>query len=72
VPGGGTFPKLDITISLHGLFCLDSAFVVLAAGRHTRAWDGRDAGGVSVRAGVYFLRLAIDGSVRWRSIAKLE
>jgi hypothetical protein len=30
---------------------------ILASGPHARAWDGRDAGGRAVGAGVYFVRL---------------
>ena len=29
----------------------------LAAGRHAFTWDGRDAAGIPVRAGMYYARL---------------
>jgi flagellar hook assembly protein FlgD len=32
-----------------------------AAGRHTVAWDGRDAGGARLPAGLYFARLRAAG-----------
>jgi flagellar hook assembly protein FlgD len=32
----------------------------LAAGQHALAWDGRDASGRAVTAGIYFARLLID------------
>ncbi len=36
----------------------------LAAGRHVLAWDGRDARGARVRAGVYFARASSGGESR--------
>ena len=35
----------------------------LAAGRHLRSWDGRDARGQLVASGIYFLRLEQGGRV---------
>lgn len=41
----------------------------LEAGRHTVAWDGRDAAGRPVAAGVYFLRVATPGGDKVRRVA---
>ncbi len=35
----------------------------LSAGRHSLAWDGRDAGGRAARSGVYFLRAESDDGI---------
>ena len=44
----------------------------LAAGEHRLTWDGRDAQGRSVAAGVYVYRLQVDGQTRTRKMVKLE
>jgi hypothetical protein len=31
VPGGGSFPALDVAVALHGFFCLDSVYVIEAS-----------------------------------------
>lgn len=35
---------------------------VLAGGRHVVTWDGRDAGGVDLPSGLYFLRVVLGGA----------
>ena len=40
----------------------------LAAGRHEIRWDGRDAAGARVAAGVYFFRLRAAGLVYSRPV----
>ena len=44
----------------------------LAAGEHRLAWDGRDAQGQSVAAGVYLVRLHQGDQTRLRKMVKLE
>ena len=44
----------------------------LAAGEHELTWDGRDAQGQPVAAGVYVYRLQVDGQTRTRKMVKLE
>ena len=44
----------------------------LAAGEHRLAWDGRDAQGRSVAAGVYLYRLQVGDQTRIRKMVKLE
>ena len=44
----------------------------LAAGEHRLAWDGRDAQGQSVAAGVYLVRLHQGEQTRIRKMVKLE
>ena len=44
----------------------------LAAGEHRLAWDGRDAQGQSVAAGVYLYRLQAGEQTRLRKMVKLE
>ena len=44
----------------------------LAAGEHRLAWDGRDAGGQPVAAGVYLVRLHQGDQTRIRKMVKLE
>ena len=44
----------------------------LAAGEHRLAWDGRDAQGQSVAAGVYLYRLQVGDQTRIRKMVKLE
>ena len=44
----------------------------LSAGEHRLAWDGRDAQGQSVAAGVYLYRLQADDQTRLRKMVKLE
>ncbi len=44
----------------------------LAAGEHRLAWDGRDAQGKSVAAGVYLYRLQMGEQTRIRKMVKLE
>ena len=44
----------------------------LAAGEHRLAWDGRDAQGQSVAAGVYLYRLQMGDQTRIRKMVKLE
>ena len=40
----------------------------LEAGAHSIAWDGRDARGLSVRAGLYFYRVVVGGEVLSRKV----
>jgi hypothetical protein len=42
----------------------------LAAGPHAVTWDGRDAAGRAVAAGVYFVRLERDGAVSVRKVVR--
>ncbi len=44
----------------------------LAAGEHRLTWDGRDAQGQPVAAGVYLYRLQVEDQVRIRKMVKLE
>ena len=44
----------------------------LAAGEHELTWDGRDAQGQPVAAGVYVYRLQVDEQTRTRKMVKLE
>ena len=44
----------------------------LVAGEHRLAWDGRDAQGRSVAAGVYLYRLQVGDQTRIRKMVKLE
>ena len=44
----------------------------LPAGEHELTWDGRDAQGRSVAAGVYVYRLQVDEQTRTRKMVKLE
>ena len=44
----------------------------LAEGEHRLAWDGRDAQGQSVAAGVYLYRLQVGEQTRVRKMVKLE
>ena len=44
----------------------------LAAGEHGLAWDGRDAQGQPVAAGVYLYRLQVGEQTRIRKMVKLE
>ena len=44
----------------------------LAAGEHRLAWDGRDAQGQPVAAGVYLYRLQVGEQTRVRKMVKLE
>jgi hypothetical protein len=42
------------------------------AGPHDVTWNGRDARGANVPAGVYFVRLAAEGIVETRRVARLR
>ena len=44
----------------------------LAAGAHRLAWDGRDAQGQPVAAGVYWYRLQVGDQTRTRKMVKIE
>ena len=44
----------------------------LAAGEHRLAWDGRDAEGQPVAAGVYWYRLQVDDQTHTRKMVKIE
>ena len=44
----------------------------LAAGEHRLAWDGRDAAGQPVAAGVYWYRLQVDDQTSTRKMVKIE
>ncbi len=44
----------------------------LAAGAHRLAWDGRDAQGRPVAAGVYWYRLQVDDQTHTRKMIKIE
>ena len=44
----------------------------LTAGAHRLAWDGRDAQGKPVAAGVYMYRLQVDDQTRIRKMVKIE
>ena len=44
----------------------------LAAGEHRLTWDGRDAQGRPVAAGVYMYRVQVDEQTRTRKMVKLE
>jgi hypothetical protein len=43
-----------------------------SAGAHSLTWDGRDARGSRVRAGVYFVRLRAEGRVSRATVVKIE
>lgn len=40
----------------------------LPAGEHATSWNGRDAGGAPVSAGLYYVRLRVDGATRSRCV----
>ena len=42
------------------------------SGGHEVTWSGHDARGAEVRAGVYFVRLAVAGAVETRRIARIR
>ena len=44
----------------------------LAAGEHRLAWDGRDAQGQPVAAGVYWYRLQVEDQTSTRKMVKIE
>ena len=44
----------------------------LAAGRHARAWDGRDDAGAPLRAGMFFCRLESQGRRITHAIARVQ
>ena len=44
----------------------------LVAGEHQLTWDGGDAQGQPVAAGVYLYRLQVDDQTRIRKMVKLE
>ncbi len=41
-------------------------------GRHTATWDGTDETGEPVAAGVYFIRLAVNGSTRTEKLLMMR
>ena len=43
----------------------------LGAGSHRFAWDGRDAAGKGVAAGVYIYKVEVDGQVEAKKTTKL-
>lgn len=45
---------------------------LIAAGGHAIEWDGRDASGDRVAAGVYFVRAAAGSSVRMQRVVRIE
>ena len=44
----------------------------VSGGAHEVRWDGRDARGRAIGAGVYFLRLDVDGVVRSERVQRLR
>ena len=44
----------------------------LAAGEHELTWDGRDAQGRPVAAGVYLYRVQVDEQTRTRKMVRIE
>jgi len=44
----------------------------LDAGWHARVWDGRDANGTVVPAGVYFIRVSLGGQTSTRALLRLR
>ena len=42
------------------------------AGRHVVTWDGRDARGARVAAGMYYARIDFEGQVRSRKIMVMK
>jgi hypothetical protein len=44
----------------------------MTAGEHTLRWDGHDAAGDRVHAGVYFVRLEAAGRLWQRTVVRLE
>ena len=44
----------------------------LAAGEHSRTWDGRDDAGAVAAPGVYFARLVADGATRVQRLTRVE
>jgi hypothetical protein len=44
----------------------------VAAGRHQRSWDGRDAAGREVAAGVYLAELTVDGNSERMRLVRLR
>jgi hypothetical protein len=43
-----------------------------AAGEHATSWEGRDAGGAAVRAGVYFVRMQAGGTIETSKVLRVE
>jgi flagellar hook assembly protein FlgD len=56
--------EADVTVTVHGLAgqrIRTLAHGTLGAGSHTVVWDGTDAQGRPVAAGLYFCRMSTDG-----------
>jgi YD repeat-containing protein len=45
---------------------------VLGPGTHTFTWDGHDRSGRSAGAGVFWLKLSVDGATETRRIVRLR
>jgi flagellar hook assembly protein FlgD len=63
IPEGADMASLAV-YSVDGRLVRELAGGRLAPGRHLGQWDGRDAHGIGVPSGVYFLRLQADEAVR--------
>jgi flagellar hook assembly protein FlgD len=55
-------------VDVAGRVCAVLAGELQGAGRHTARWDGRDARGNALPAGVYLLRLETAGQVTSRKL----
>lgn len=66
--------KSQVHLSIYdsqGQLLWDRSKTELPAGTQTLFWNGTDAGGQQLSAGMYFLRLQINQVVSWRRISKL-
>jgi len=71
VPGGASSATLTVyTVGGRLVKMLHDG--PLGPGRHTVAWDGKDAGGARLASGIYFARLAADGEVAFRKMTLLK
>jgi hypothetical protein len=71
VPAGGA----EVSITVHdvaGRRVAELAAGSMPAGRHTLRWDGRDAAGAPVAAGLYFVRMESERGVATRKLTLLR
>ena len=72
LPSAAASVRLRV-VDAGGRIVRDLADGPAAAGEHTVSWDGRNAGGRSVPAGMYFYVLEVDGrTVTTRPLVRLR